>query len=419
MAARGQHWPPDAPPDAQTATGDRVAMGMRSGDAAAFTDWVNDITGGRSAYRLPTRTEIQDPAIHGAFTGQRDLLAHCIWLTPGEPGKLPQLLCPSGTAHPWIIRGTDVQQQTRADFRGEYLTGSLLPLITRVNTASDDARLTLLTGLLNLASLLASDLLDLDLDIDIALALTFARDRARDLARALDLDLTFDLVRDRAHDLDPARVLDPARDRDRALDLARDLDLALTLGHALLDGALARARALDLNLLRALALGHAPRTYLGHSLSELIVAFLDTTAKRIPSSQVRQTLADRLCDASGIGAEEYVVSPDLLAASITSTLSEARTLLAGGERSAARWGSQVIANLEALAEGVLTRKQPVTAPLASACRIAALCLAAEADQLSAPGLSDKFRQIAAGLTWMERRHNGDDPPREVIVLALT
>jgi hypothetical protein len=123
-------------------------------------------------------------------------------------------------------------------------------------------------------------------------------------------------------------------------------------------------------------------------------------------------LADRLCDASGIGPREYVVSPDLLTASISSAISEATTRLAG------RWATQVIANFKALTQGILTRTQPVVGPIASACRITALSLAAEADYLSAPDLSDTFRQIAAGITWLERRHNGDDPPSEVIVLAL-
>jgi len=47
-----------------------------------------------------------------------------------------------------------------------------------------------------------------------------------------------------------------------------------------------------------------------------------------------------------------------------------------------------------------------------------LCLAAEADALRANEQGDKFRQIAAGITWLERRHDGEDQPAEVIVLAL-
>jgi hypothetical protein len=59
----------------------------------------------------------------------------------------------------------------------------------------------------------------------------------------------------------------------------------------------------------------------------------------------------------------------------------------------------------------------------------ALCLAAEADHLedtgdeSASPLSgpkprggDRFRTIAAGVTWLERRHAGIDPAVETIML---
>jgi hypothetical protein len=415
MAARGQHRPPDAPLDIQSAADGRVATGMRGSDAAAFTDWVNDITGGRSVYRLPTRGEIQDPAIRAAFTGQLDLLTHGIWLTPAGPGKPPRLLHPPDRALPWTIRGTDVLQRTRADFRDTYLISSLLPLITPVDTTSDDTRQALLTGILYFARRLANDLLDIDIDIDIALTLTLARNRAVDLARALGLDFDLDLTR--ARDLDPARDYTSAR--ARALDLARDLDLALTLAHAVLDRALTRARTLDLDLVRGLAQGHAPGTYLGHALSQALNAVLPAAAaNRLSAPQVKEMLADRLCDASGIGSREYVVSPDLLTASVSSAISEARTRLAGSNRSPDSWISQVITNFEARAEGILTRAQSVTAPLASACRVTALCLAAEAEHLSAPDLSDTFRQIAAGITGLERRHNGDDPPSEVIVLAL-
>jgi NACHT domain len=409
MAARGQHRPPDAPP----AAGNGVATGMRDSDAAAFADWVDDITGGRTVYRLPTRDEIQDPAIRSALTGQPDMLTHHIWLSSGEPGKSPLLLHSRGTARSPTIHGTDVQQRSRTDFRDAYLSSTLLPLITPLNTTSNDARQTLLASILYFARHLANDLLDIDIDSQIAEGLLFLRDRALTVARAIPLDFNLDFTRD--------RTFAPARDhtRDHALDLVRDLELALALAEAVLEGTVKRARSLDLDLVRGLALGHAPGNYLGHALSQMLsAAFSGTAANRQSATQVREMLANRLCDASGIGSREYVVSPDLLTALVTSAISEARTRLPGMNRSPHRWIIQVTTNLEALAEGILARRQPVTAPIASACRITALCLAAEADCCKASNLSDTFRQIAAGITWLERRHNGDEPPSEIIVLAL-
>jgi hypothetical protein len=60
----------------------------------------------------------------------------------------------------------------------------------------------------------------------------------------------------------------------------------------------------------------------------------------------------------------------------------------------------------------------LTAEKAPVARILALCLAAEADVREIPELGNEFRLIAAGVTWLERRHNGADQPTETIVLAV-
>lgn len=48
----------------------------------------------------------------------------------------------------------------------------------------------------------------------------------------------------------------------------------------------------------------------------------------------------------------------------------------------------------------------------------ALCLAVEADIRDAKSLGDTFREIAAGVTLLERRSTGDAPVTESIVLAV-
>jgi hypothetical protein len=417
MASQGQYRPPDAPPG----TGGHIAIGMRGSDAAAFADWANDITGGQLSYRLPTRSEIQDPVIRYAFTEQLNILTHSIWLDPGEPGKPPQLLPPRDTAFPWTISGTQVQQQSRADFRSTLLTCSLLPLLTRVNTSGNNTYVHLFTDILALAHDHASVLIPaLDIAIDLACDPDIGLDQAQ--AQADDLD--------RVHEL--ARALDRALDRTLDIDRFLELDQARIRAGALADTLAAtgdRGRALapyrgpardhDLAFLKALASVDASSTYLGHALSRTLAAvFSDTNASRVSAPQVREIFASKLCDASGIGTGEYVVLPDLLAGSVNSALSAAKTRLVGSDRSQAGWAIQASTNFESLAERIRTRKQPVTAHIASACRIMALCLAAEADYLRASDLSGTFRQIAAGITLLERRHNGDDPSSEIIVLAL-
>lgn len=68
---------------------------------------------------------------------------------------------------------------------------------------------------------------------------------------------------------------------------------------------------------------------------------------------------------------------------------------------------------------ILERETQLTAPVASALRILVLCLAKEADALKDLNLAEKFIQIAAELTWLERRYAGDDLPVEAIALAVS
>ena len=83
------------------------------------------------------------------------------------------------------------------------------------------------------------------------------------------------------------------------------------------------------------------------------------------------------------------------------------------------WAYQVVSNLEKTALPIFTRQQPLTSDTATALRLAALCLAAEADACDANLLGNTFREIAAGVTLLERRANGQTRPTEMIILAIT
>ena len=101
-----------------------------------------------------------------------------------------------------------------------------------------------------------------------------------------------------------------------------------------------------------------------------------------------------------------------------SAIAELRTRLTDNDLPSAEWARRVTDRLEILAGPILTRERQVAAPIATALRVLPLCLAAEADALQAADLGNKFRRIAAAITGLERRHNGDDPAVEMIVLAL-
>jgi hypothetical protein len=72
--------------------------------------------------------------------------------------------------------------------------------------------------------------------------------------------------------------------------------------------------------------------------------------------------------------------------------------------------------MAALAAAVLGGPDPVGADDATRLRLAALCLAYEADQLG-HSCAESFRRIAVGVTLLERRADGRAAPTETIILA--
>jgi hypothetical protein len=436
MASRGQRRPPDAPP-AQLAHPNRVIAGMRGSDAVAFVNWINEITGGQPTYRLPRLTEIQDPAVINAFTGQLDATTHGIWLAPDDPGALPQLRTPDGAPHPWTISEATVRERLEADFRSAPLTLGLLPLLTVARVA-----VRILRDLdRDLAGALILSLIH-DLDRARALALALARDPAPDPA------LPLALARTRARDLacDLANTLDLARARDlapelaravelnsaRALDLARDLARATDLGSALdLDLYPDLARALDLD--RDFDLDHSPNligdgdfaladkseTFLGRMLSQIVKDMthnISTVKSGLSGSLM--TILSRNFSSIAIATTDCSISPDLLANTTLMAIGRLREQLTGNDHPSAEWARRATNRFETLTESILAREQQVTTQDASVLRILALCLAAEAVTLDDPGLTDKFAQIAATVTWLEGRTNGTDQPTGTLVLAL-
>ena len=75
--------------------------------------------------------------------------------------------------------------------------------------------------------------------------------------------------------------------------------------------------------------------------------------------------------------------------------------------------------LQADAAPVFNRSERPTSEKATAVRLAALCLAAEADHMNRRDLGEQLRRIAAGITILEHRATGERRPVEVIRLAVT
>ncbi len=441
--------------------------GVSGRDAAAFVCWVNSITSSDTVYRLPSRMEIKDSVLSQVFTPSKPgMPPPTVWLEPDHQHGRSELFLPAGTDHPHLIDKATLVSHVKDDIPRSITTLIRLLLLRSIITIRVFARHLAPNRDHNRDRALTRDLaraLNRALDHDHGRALThaLALDFDRDLApapglgpdpdRALNLDpdldpeldraLNLDLALERDRDLDLTRALALARDLDRGLDLthdftrdltragdlardlARDLDRALDLTRALdiaLDRILDRARdipgardvtrARDLEDLRARFMGNA----LGHALTRALRRYT-------PEASWPVEFAQELISETGIAkTARYIVSPDTLADKVRSGRQDLANLLGPTDSAASPpWARQVAINLQETALPIFTRQQPLTRDTATTIRLAALCLAAEADVRKANQLGDTFREIAAGVTLLERRATGKAVPTETIMLALT
>ncbi len=140
----------------------------------------------------------------------------------------------------------------------------------------------------------------------------------------------------------------------------------------------------------------------------------------MPTAAWSAEFAQVFVDETGIAKAHYVVAPDTLADKVHSGQQALVDLFGTPDGAASRpWAHQVARNLQETALPIFTRQQPLTVDNATAIRLAALCLAAEADAREANQLGDTFREIAAGVTLLERRATGQAVPTETIMLAVT
>jgi hypothetical protein len=439
-----------------------IAVGMRSSDAAAFAHWATTLAGGQQSYRLPLATELSELAVRHRMPALPDGRSPCPWARADKasPTSLPMLWLPPGAADPYEISNAVLADACKLDAVRSVFTPSGLLLWSRLRIRA-------------LALALARDI-DLERDLD------FARALVRDIARDVDLERDLDFARhlDIALDIDIARDvalnLDYVRDRDRALvrDIARDVDIARDIDIARARARdIARARARTLDCTRALDLDWARgrtrdlhlrerdlerdlertrdlavaidetvngylasgpirglnqpilattcRWFLGRAFSDAITEIL-----RISSEPGRWTawFAVAFINATGYGGVGHLTADP---ATMEATLHDAVTKLADvlNEELAdlpevASWRSAMAKRLGHNAGPVFARAERPTPENTAVIRMAALCLAAEADGMERKDIGDQFRQLAAGITLLQYRATGERPAIEVIMLAV-
>jgi hypothetical protein len=381
-----------------------LAVNSVSALALAFDCAAQDseLTGGEPTFRLPTGAELDDPAVHHAVAWAAEQSAGSAWVGSAGQGGNPQLWTQVSDAHPYAVPASVLAEHVANDIER---SGATL------------ARLLLLRSTILLRDLLlARDLLVHRLFIDGELA------RALDLAGALDQDigLADDLVLARVLARDLARARANARDRARSLDIARTLalDLARTLdrrGDRLgdldralaVDRALGRARTVDLDRdsVLSLAMGRA----LGRTLSRVV-------QQSVTGGQA--TLAKIFLDETGVAGVDHIVPLDALAGHLQPGGGVFSARIPSASEGSLLWAGEVESRLVAIAVPIFRRQTPLTPETAAAIRMPALCLAAEADIRSMTGIGDKFRELAAGVTLIERRLDGRAPVTETILLAV-
>lgn len=239
--------------------------------------------------------------------------------------------------------------------------------------------------------------------------------QARSLAGEIDVDVAQDVDQAlvRALDLDLDRAF--ASPDDLVLPRAQDLALVRTLGglRDALSGSRNPGVSRDIRILdRFLATGCSD--VMGLALSKALTEAL----RKRPTDAWPAQFSKAFTHVTGISGVSRLVSPGTLAQRLTNAVQELQATQTP-ERSTGEptWAVTVSRRLQETASAIFNRQKQPTPSDVTSIRLAALCLAAEADALNQSQLGEGFREIAAGITLLERWAGGDDPATGTIVLA--
>jgi hypothetical protein len=275
--------------------------------------------------------------------------------------------------------------------------------------------------------------LDVSSGADPDSALSAALALAPGLARALALDAALPLLN--------SRVLHFDFDPEISLTLSR-----ARLGEIDLDAALDRAHQFDLQLARTLTTGAASamesspspsRTGRQDSSDELTQPLLESVTRLVMGEALSWALAQArraatrsesparrfaqaFANAVGAGSSRPPSDPDLTPETLHRAVEMLDDVLRKkhGAPGSLSWAAAVARRLVQDAEPVFSRAELLTRQKSTSTRLAALCLAAEGDELGCKEIGDMFRQVAAGITWLQNHASIDLSTGRVIMLAV-
>lgn len=411
------HPAPDIYSAAESDPDDSV-VGVRGADAKAFVSWVNNVSGSQTPYQLVELEQVFDPVVQAELRKYRVPLS--IWTKEDSDSEEISLWTSQLHTHPHLVTGTTVADHVTADIRN--LTPSLMRLML-------------------LQALMESRLLARDLDnnfawvrasaanekkkVNIDLALSQIRknvtertlnyfnalEKARPAIEALGLQDAHDIIAD----VLKAVAISPAKIRSSALKNASDITDELI---ASLDPDLARCFAVSGDLSDHVT----PDLVMGQALANVFAqtrnysTTASTWSSKLAAFFVEQTL----------GSQErlFVVAPDdctvRVKAAKSAVLASYEDVPDDDDEDSDRpslWARNASIALEQRSRPMFRRERELTPQLASAIRLSALCLASERIPLKSGITGELFREIAASVTLLEQRKNGEAVPTETILLA--
>ncbi|RAY11905.1 signal transduction protein [Actinomadura craniellae] len=429
MRAQGQNRSTDgrqSGPD-----GNDPVLGVRGEDALAFVDWVNELVG-KPLYRLPLYQELNDPVIRTKL----ETTEHSAWLL-SEEGRLHRWT-PAGVDHPHLIDATILADRLRQDIVGSpWILRSLINLRSITTAcmlfftfarAMERLRIIDRGREFHRAESLGRDFANaLIQDSGTVLEHTLAVDRKRGLDQTLGRIIahsnalvamstgvlrkghTRKLRRDLHHAVDTV-------DAERAMhlfELEWDAELLLKLDR-ILGRSLVSSGELDFGRFDVYTTG----TTFGWVITHALSAAHKVRSSERPMVLVRE-FCERMISLTIVPGEVWEVSLDALPRRLHQSCAALVTALdPSGQKSSFGWAVTVAQRLSVLAVPVLDGRAALDSETATTVRLAALCLAVEALAVGRDDLGREFHAVAAGITLLEQRLCGEQPPTETIFLAL-
>nr|WP_198151260.1 NACHT domain-containing protein [Kibdelosporangium sp. MJ126-NF4] len=400
-------------------TAKHAVVGVRGRDALAFANWVNDMLGNQTSYQLVTVDQIRDVSVQNALRKRGETVS--VWARNDDAPGQPTLWVPPLLRHPHLVTAETVATAVGADIRGCGPT---------------------LIRLLLLQALMEARLLARDLDTEFSRARLYAGSRKR----RVDVD----------HILANARqkVTERTMNYYESLSTSHKTAVLFGLGDALSEvlGVL-QAVAVSPAAVRASALDNADRItadlisglepYLAYTFAVSGDLADHETADHV-MGRALSTVFTKVMDSAMTGSswssvfiEHFVettyvdhdveVAPD----SLVEVTAQARAAVVALRHDTgydedddvetgltpSTWAQKAVLAIERVAVPAFQREQPLSSELATAVRLAALCLTAEQFPPKETDIRPLLHRIAAGITLLEQRAAGKSQPSEAIILA--